>query len=514
MVSRIIKFVVSSVAIIIIFNISGCGSICTGGECAINAHTPSGTEDSLIREKVFGETSDIDPASATAAIGLVMSELKELLGQVSTLVDQVGGEMRSVVLETESSISNLLNEMDVIFGDRLDVTIDKLDGLELRMAEDAQSLVAMTAQSVSRLNEGALETARIGFNESNILAYDALYNLPCRSKVPRLVYASPFSFRIWGDEDKPAGDDVDSDELKREIYITVRGNYLNYQSPSATVRVGTSGSPIQATVISSKSNEFVVSLPSETIRELQGIQYPTKLILESNIATCKEDSDSDTPDAKMVEADVTVLPSISYTVATTTKPTAKLPAFGSKTFSLVRNGNNRCDDNTAVDKIWNVGPTEEPVDWTLSTNNRCKSYVVSVQKSGRFSVKVDARVGGCGRDCFLGVCNCKGSGKLSYNLRVRYKDKVLKKLDEFTRVKDKAQTQYSFPYPYNFPPGYSALTCEYYTRILVKEGGSEKVIELTRADPNNGAYISRHNKNTCDVTVEIPAGAPLVERGN
>src|SRR5690606_6442633 len=81
----------------------------------------------------------VDPSSLT--IGVVLAEIKELVGQLGSLVSQVGGEMKSVVLTAQGSASQLIAELDATFAGRYDTLIRDLTDQEARLVEDSLAVV-------------------------------------------------------------------------------------------------------------------------------------------------------------------------------------------------------------------------------------------------------------------------------------------------------------------------------------------------------------------------------------
>jgi hypothetical protein len=200
---RIASLVAS--AFLLSFPLSSCG--CTGGVCKITPHPPAETVAQTEAEtRVAPTILEFDPASLT--VGIVMAELKELVGSLSSLIQQTSGEFQAVILQAQQSTSQLLGEMDYLFAERQADTFEQLNETERRMAEDALALLAEIRRSVELAELGAMEVAKTSLHESDILAYDAFYNLPCRDKLPRFVYPTIGQFRVWRDDEKPTGPEV------------------------------------------------------------------------------------------------------------------------------------------------------------------------------------------------------------------------------------------------------------------------------------------------------------------
>jgi hypothetical protein len=59
------------------------------------------------------------------------------------------------------------------------------------------------------------------------------------------------------------------------------------------------------------------------------------------------------------------------------------------------------------------------------------------------------------------------------------------------------------------PGDYRDLKCDYYTRVVIAEGTQQKIIELTRLNPNDEGIVSTVDPNSCTVTVDVPDPSTL-----
>ena len=452
-------------------------------------------------------------------VGLIMAELKEIIGQLSTLAETVSGETKSVIQQAQASSSQLLAEIDHTLGKRQDRLVSDLNEAERRMVNDAKLLIENTKRAAAQVQAGAFQNARETLHESDIVAYNALHDIPCADKAPRLVYAKPSQFRVWKNSalavDPEAGKPNDGSGTplpRREAYISVRGNYLAYGTPTVTARVG-SGEHRPAQIQSLNHNGFVAIVGPETMADLEAIQRPTPLEIRASVPRC--------PKAKggPVETgvNVTVLPPLTYDVATIIRPRADLPVFGSQTFAYSQMGSDRCDDRKPIDETYSVGPPALVTDWRIHVNSLGgNSQINRVDRAGPNSVRVQATLQGKGRRCFMGVCDCRGRGWVNYGLLVNYKDYKAADLLASTLAREVAQNKFSyfFPYPHQFPPDMRNLACRYYSRVRISEGEQSAEVELTETIPSvntpYGMVNSVFDRATCGVTVELPQ--PLLSK--
>jgi hypothetical protein len=463
----------------------------------------------------FAAKGNIVPAALPAIpVAAVLGELNNMITQLSNLVGQVGGETRSAILGMQTSASQLLSEANQALGDKLDKTLADLDQKELRIAEDAQAIAQQMKIAVDQINAGALDTAERTLFEADILAWNTSYSLPCRDKPARLVYPAVRKMRIWREESSPASP-ADGLPGGAELLIPVRGNFLALGKPGVSVRIGASSTVHPAEIRGLNQNELTVVVPAAAVKELQAIKRPSRLFIAASLPVCKIKGEQT---SVVAEIGVDVLPPLTYALATSVTPVGTMPSVGQKVFSFYERGSDSCNDRYRADRIYSVGPPAQVTDWKVSINNQNgNSYLIRSVGSGPYSVLVEAMIGGNGRDCFLGICNCKGRGWLGYNLSVNYRTQVetALKSEVFTSVK--TQSSYVFDYPaVNFPAGFVKGRCNYNSRLVVHEGDTEHVLEASQTNPNVSGgpgnmvtLATRVDASSCQVTADVTLPANI-----
>lgn len=425
--------------------------------------------------------------SSAFAVGQVIQQLRMLVSDLANLAQTVGGETRATIVQLEGSSAQLMAEMDARFKDRLDQSVDQLEGMERKMLNDAITLINHADAAAKHLAVGAEESAFLTLQEANISSYEALSELPCniKERVPRLVYANPRKFRIWADDMNPGGDAGTSGGIE----IRVRGNFIDsFGAARATIN----GSPVK---FQSSRNDLVLTLPEGQIKILQAITVPTTISLEAVMTGCQ----GSTINEKLL---VTVLPPLKYLVAVQTRPIIEVPVIGRQNFHFEETGN--CDSNYRVDRRYPVGPPAKAIGQTITVNSaNCGSAVSSHYIEGEYGVMVQAQIKGCGKDCVFGVCNCKGRGWLSYDLAVATEDFGQRELPPYDDKSTAVQMSYVFKYPFSIPVDGKRLKCKYYVRVQVTDGTSVKIAELTNVSGPVNGIVHSANAN-CDVMLSIP----------
>lgn len=272
------------------------------------------------------EAKTLDPTAL--AVGQIIQQLRLLVSDLANLAQTVGGEARATIIQAEGSTSQLMAELDARFKDRLETSIDSLEGLEKRMIQDAVLVITHTAAAANQLRAGAEETALITLKEANIASYEALSEVPnnVKERIPRLVYTLPRSFRIWADQTSPGGQASSG----RTVELKIRGNFIDsFGSPNTLVN------NISAQAVSTR-NDLVVTVPEEEVRRLQQIQSPTSVLVEAKLRGCRGSVVTD----KQI---ITVLPPLKYSVAVQIKPKVDVPIRGQQQFHFEEIGG--CDSD-------------------------------------------------------------------------------------------------------------------------------------------------------------------------
>lgn len=416
------------------------------------------------------------------AVGAVIAQLRLLVSDLANLAQTVGGETRATIVQLEGSTAQLAAEMDERFKNRLNESVDRLEGLERRMVQGAVTVINQTTAAANQLRAGAEQSAFATLQEANISSYEALSELPCnvKERVPRLVYTTPRSFRIWADE-------------ARTIELKARGNFID---SFGSVRTTVNGVPADA---KATRNDLVVILPDTEVRKLQQIKSPTTLLIEARMAGCQGTQVVD----KQV---VTVLPPLRYAVAVRTSPVIQVPIQGQQNFSFEDTGG--CDSDYRVDRRFPVGPPAKAVKhWVSNVSANCGSAINSRFIEGEYGVTVQGQVKGCGKDCFMGVCNCRGRGWLKYDLHVTTEQYAPRDLPVYEDKNTVVQASYTFRYPFTIPTG-QQLKCRYYGRVQIDDGGQVRIAEFTEeSGPVDG--ITHQADGTCDVSITVPSTLKL-----
>ena len=294
------RIIVSAfVFVFIFFNLSGCSTFCTTScdyrtklpknQAALESErvqilegTIASSQKGEVTTQIEGDGGQAQALDAGLTVGIILGQINVLLDDLATSARDLTQEMRAIVGDVEGSTSQLISEIDDTLGNRLDDTLDQLNESERRLMTDAQSTIFALERSIQAIREGSDESIKTSLWEASIVAWDAEHSLPCIERVPRLVYATPSSFRIWPDYSKPGDPSYSDPEDRRKLIVKLRGNFLNFAPPLVAVD-GNS-----ATVRDFNHNEIIVELPESVVERARESKFAQPVSLEVTVGQCKE----------------------------------------------------------------------------------------------------------------------------------------------------------------------------------------------------------------------------------
>jgi hypothetical protein len=439
----------------------------------------------------------VDPLSLT--IGAIITGLRDIIHDLSNLVDTTSGDLKSVIIQTQASAEQLAADLEKRFQNQLGNTVRALGNVEQQIALDAYNATNSMRAGIDQARAAADETALTVMQGADIATYNALFDLPCRERIPRAVYITPRSVRVWGDPGAPS-----EGPNKQTMQFIVRGNYLDaFGQPQASVN----GKPVS--VDGSNRRELYISFTPEIVDSLLQLSQATQVVVKTSLALC-EAGQREASDVALL-----VKPPINYLISGRIVPTVQIPYRSTKNYSFYEDGG--CDSNYRVDKSYPVDPGTTVTECSVGvTTANCGSNVSSAIPSGSICV-VSGKIVGCGRDCIplTGICNCRGRGWLGYNVSIDYegmRSQILQTY-EFPPVTHGGATSYVFQYQPGLPEDRDSTQtiCDYYLRIIVQEGGQNKVVELTSGTPPPVGFQVTRDINTCAVSLTIQPPTTLAK---
>ncbi|EAZ91990.1 hypothetical protein [Crocosphaera chwakensis] len=181
------------------------------------------------------------------SIAEIRKLLLDSLERLSSVIKDAGGEFREVGDSLENNANKVIKEIDKTFGNRLDKTIRQLNETEKKVFEDIGRVIQENENATEAIIKGAGKEARRAIFEGDIAAYNSLYSLPCRNKIPRIVYIEPDEVIVNNDDP----------------FVKIRGNFLDIGSES---KVKVDG--IETNIIARNNNEIAIAIPEKILNNL------------------------------------------------------------------------------------------------------------------------------------------------------------------------------------------------------------------------------------------------------
>jgi hypothetical protein len=178
------------------------------------------------------------------SVSNVRAALIQALEKLQETTRTAGDETRKTGDSLEKNGKNIVKEIDEKFGNRADILIRRLDDSERKFMQDVGKTIVVTNQASKELIEGSGKQARLTLSEADILAYNTSYSLPCRAKVPRIVYVADTPI-IVGDQ-LPA--------------VRIRGNFLDQ---GKLYEANING--ISSKVLARGANELTLEIPDSVL---------------------------------------------------------------------------------------------------------------------------------------------------------------------------------------------------------------------------------------------------------
>ncbi|HEV8631842.1 MAG TPA: hypothetical protein VGV61_16120 [Thermoanaerobaculia bacterium] len=341
-------------------------------------------------------------------VGALRGALVDAIARLDTALSNATNNVKAAGNSVEANARGVVSDIDARLGSKLNLTFDRLDDSEKKIFENAQAVVGQVNSAATNIIGKTENAARRILGDADIVAYNALYSLPCRSQVPRVVYSTPEALF----------------EGRSVPEITLRGNYLAIgQEPKVLV----DGKP--ATLLARSANQMRVGVPKSVMNGLQAAHsVSVRFEPEQQSKSCYLFGlvpwSRVKPLGHALTASVLLQPKTRVRVDGSVTPVVLTRQTLDEGHHLDRHDDN-CDAHFAVDQTWCL-----PDGWTFvtpgayhltetSANHNCGSGLTGDHVAGDHCVFVGAQVNGCGynRDpIFHTQLDCRGSGWVVYDV--------------------------------------------------------------------------------------------------
>lgn len=439
-------------------------------------------------------------SSANAQVLTVLAVSQALQSALTGLQDAVvsaGEEMKGVGNSWQHNAQDVLVDINNMLGDKMSTAVDSLDNTERKLVSDAQQLTGLMQKATTQVISHSFQEARTTLADTDILAYNTSYSLPCRSQEPRIVYWTPTRATVMGGE----------------ILVSAKGNFI-YFDPDTKVLVDGVATPIIAhterelsfavptSVLSSIHNESTVTI------DVVGLRKRTRSSgLFAAIFGCSEKLEPALPQ----KLSVTLRPRIAYSIQASVGAESKSWSPPYKAYTTIpkfyrATGAGGNDD---VSQNYCLKADEVVVDASMSiTDKGGPSYAGPWQASGERCVYVPARVQGNGFDVFHAS---KGGGNIGYVLTITGKRLQVTALTEQLFQYEARSGENAIAFMFKDPPADTTLRWKY--QVHVKSARGSQVLfndTLTEVNPGSASGVSVNFKDGT-MSVTLPGETPWTE---
>ena len=449
------------------------------------------TEQGGNKPKVRAYSLGVDPTA-----GMVIDALNSAISGLEDAISKASADIKSVGNSLDANAKDVLAQLNYYLGDKLNDTFDKLSEQEKRLAEDAENLIDQTKNATLLITNNAKDAAIIAAQEADITAYDSVNSLPCKNKVPRLVYVTPSSIELNSQTESPE--------------VKIRGNFLNYGNPDIKVN----NQPVN--IISTSANEYTIEIPNAVINNITD-ERSLQISAVCNKCTVSPLGSSIQATGTVQSLALKIIPIQSYSLLVHITPLADIPTENDYEFSPYDHTEQKCDaSDVHASMNWNL-PNPG---WTYLSHvlenlqiNQKGSGIVS-QTPTPNGVVVEDTVSGAGcvwpsSGCGPGTW-CKGRGWVKYTAKIHYKAYTKTSLPGFSATEPNSQnTTYSYAYDRsNIPIDAQNIKWIYDVTVNIGRGNQKNSINLSDANPNGSdssgdlvkTYITGEGKLSVEIT--------------
>jgi hypothetical protein len=329
----------------------------------------------------------------------VRTALVDAMKQFQEAIKTADQATRNAGVSLQSNAQNVLADIDQMFAGNLKDRLDELDTIQRGLMENAKLLTTQIQKSTELVVAKAGYQARLTMADADITAYNALYSLPCRSQIPRILYVTPGDFR--------PGRDVPE--------VRVRGNFLNIgtKPPSATIAGQTTR------VISRSPNEIVLEIPKTIIAtkdSSHSVPIEMQLLQENRHFWLLYCHSTVASMASRLNANLFIdqpeRVALNVSIGGSYNAIRLKPFKMGEVYHQEEDCNYHQDDNRSFCLPPEAIELGSPPYLIQKFSANCNSWIADPKPSGSRCAEVDAHVGGCGS--FL--MDCHGRGWIHYLL--------------------------------------------------------------------------------------------------
>lgn len=427
-----------------------------------------------------GRAQDI---STALTIGAVSNALSSTLADFNNAITTAGEAIKGAGNSLQANAQNVIRDIDRVFGKNVNLTFDRMDAQQQALYRDAQRLTQQIRQATIDIASKTAAEARKTIYEADIIAYNALYSLPCRSQAARIVYLQPDRIRIGRDTAE----------------VTLRGNFLS--GPEDGIWIDGR----KATVIARSATEIRAAVPREVAHGIAsersvGIRVELIDVKKSNLLLLCPSSRKKRTESLAV----TLAPRRWVSLAGWIEPTSLVERTEGWSKQYESGADDNCDaDRDITAQICEPSPwLVKSIDSFRITGKNGGGYAGPPSLSGDSCIKVPGRAKGKGYDRFpFGVKNCRGRGWTNWAMAytVKTDDRITAGRHDFS---EQAADQASWNIPYPAASTLREPRYRYALKANITMGDKTRVFEISDAQQLSGPISARLIDGTLTVSYD------------
>lgn len=431
-----------------------------------------------------------DPVTAA----LMLKALSDALQGLQNVLTSATGDVQAVGNSLEANGHPLLADADARYKDNLDLTYEKLNKEQREIWNAATALTDRVHLATQQLTAQALDSAKVTMWEGDIVAYDTIKELMCRTRDSRALYVSSFSavtpLALRLGLDPPA--------------VRVRGNFLNFRDPRATI------DGVPASVKALSVNEVDLEIPEVVLTTIQtGGAKPVTVAITPTSCQPRWFRRSKYFRATPQSVALLVKPPVTADIDAAIEPTGEVPTPAWWPADFYRSDEN-CDAHYRVDQVFTLPPDpdfkliNEPYPWRINvTTANCGSGIEPIQRRGDNAILVPGHLDGCGYGPWP-IKDCHGRGWLGYHVEMHYNGFVRQLLPVERWSNTTTYGDFDVKYAQQIPNGTRRVRWNYVVRVTLHEGPTSHVVTLTNDVQNSEGIETHFDEGAGRLHIKVP----------
>jgi hypothetical protein len=156
---------------------------------------PGNTPSSGVTTPSISSITNLKPLDIVggSTVGNFRQGLRELLAALKNLEVSAAVDTRATITQMRNEVEELIKDVDERYKNNFNTAVNALDNGARKFFEGVNTIIINVNDSIEKGIDKGSSAATKALNDANIASHDVLYGLPCRNKIPRIVYSEPTS---------------------------------------------------------------------------------------------------------------------------------------------------------------------------------------------------------------------------------------------------------------------------------------------------------------------------------